>query len=147
MRLTRQSRYAIEALRVLATHEPGEIVEARQLAVEAGLPGAFLSKILQQLAGDGVLVGTRGRGYRLARPAEEIRIDQVIQVIEGGDAIWDTCVFWREECNVEDPCPLHFRWQELKPGLQLAMNSLTLADVRERWAPTPDRVERIDGLV
>ncbi len=142
MRLTRQSRYAIEALRVLATHEPGEIVEARELAVEAGLPGAFLSKILQQLAGDGVLVGTRGRGYRLARPAEEIRIDEVIHAIEGGDAIWDTCIFWREECDAEDPCPLHFRWQELKPGLQLAMNTLTLADVRERWAPIPADAER-----
>lgn len=142
MRLTRQSRYAIEALRVLATHEPHEIMEARELAVEAGLPGAYLSKILQQLAGDGVLVGTRGRGYRLARPAEEIRIDEVIHAMEGDDAIWDTCIFWREECDAENPCPLHFRWQDLKPGLERAMNTLTLADVRENWAPKPDDAER-----
>jgi Rrf2 family protein len=127
---------------MLATHEPGQIVEARELAAEARLPGAFLSKILQQLAGDGVLVATRGRGYRLARPAEEIRIDHVIHVIEGDDAIWNTCVFWREECDTENPCPLHFRWQELKPGLQLAMNTLTLADVRERWAPMPNGSQR-----
>lgn len=147
MRLTRQSRYAIEALRVLAIHEPDEIVEARELALETGLPGAFLSKILQQLAGDGVLVGTRGRGYRLARPAEEIRIDEVIHAIEGREAIWDTCIFWREECDAENPCPLHFRWQELKPGLQLAMNTLTLADVRERWAPMPDEADRDRDLV
>ncbi len=140
MRFTRQSRYAIEALRVLATHEPDEIVDARELATEAGLPSPYLSKILQQLAAGGVLKAVRGRGYRLAQPAEEIRIDEVIRTVEGGDAIWDACIFWREECNTEDPCPLHFRWRELKPGLQLAMNTLTLADVRERWAPMPNSV-------
>jgi DNA-binding IscR family transcriptional regulator len=42
-----------------------------------------------------------------------------------------TCIFWREECDTEHPCPLHFRWSELKPGIQDSMGAVTLADIAQ----------------
>lgn len=134
MRLTRQSRYAIEALLVMAARPAGEVMEARELAEEASLPPAFLSKILQQLAGDaGIVEGTRGRGYRLARDPDEIRVDEILRAVEGEDVIWESCIFWREECDADNPCPLHFRWQDLKSRIQRAMDSVTLSEVRDHW--------------
>jgi Rrf2 family protein len=109
-------------------------MEAREIAEAATLPAPYLAKILQQLTGDiGILEGTRGQGYRLARSADAIRVEEVLRAIEGDDVIWETCIFWREECDADDPCPLHFRWQELKPEIQRAMGSITLAEVRDRW--------------
>jgi Rrf2 family protein len=105
MRLTRQSPYAIEALLILAERPGGTQMEAREIAEEATLPAPYLAKILQQLTGDfGLLQGTRGQGYRLARSADAIRVEEVLRAIEGDDVIWETCIFWREECDADDPC-------------------------------------------
>jgi Rrf2 family protein len=145
MRLTRQSRYAIEALLILAERPGGTQMEAREIAEAATLPAPYLAKILQQLTGDiGILEGTRGQGYRLARSADAIRVEEVLRAIEGDDVIWETCIFWREECDADDPCPLHFRWQELKPEIQRAMGSITLAEVRDRWPAIAADVHHAD---
>jgi Rrf2 family protein len=129
VRLARESRYAIEALVVLAAAPPGAVMEAREIAEQAHLPGPFLSKILRSLALGGVLRSQRGRGYTLARPADRILLGDALRAVEGDDVIWETCIFWREECDTEHPCPLHFRWRELKPGIQDAMGSVTLAEI------------------
>jgi len=132
MRLARESRYAIEALVVLASGSPGEVMEGREIAARAHLPAPFLSKILRLLTLGGVLRSQRGKGYALARPPERTALRDVLRAVEGDEVIWDTCIFWREECDAEHPCPLHFRWAELKPGVREAMGSVTLADVASR---------------
>ena len=129
MRLARESRYAIEALAVLAWSAPGTVMGAREIAEQAHLPAPFLSKILRLLALGGVLRSQRGRGYALARPPAGIGLGDVLRAVEGDELIWETCIFWREECDTEHPCPLHFRWRTLKPGIQAAMGSVTLADI------------------
>jgi Rrf2 family protein len=146
MRLARESRYAIEALVVLADAPPGEMMEAREIATLAHLPAAFLSKILRQLTLGGVLRSQRGKGYELARPPERIALGDVLRAVEGDEVIWETCIFWREECDTEHPCPLHFRWTELKPGIQDAMGSVTLADIaRHGFEPDARVGEHRDG--
>ena len=146
MRLARESRYAIEALVVLASAPPSEMMEARQIAEAANLPAPFLSKILRLLALGGVVRSRRGQGYALARLPEEIALADVLRAVEGDDVIWETCIFWREECDAEHPCPLHFRWTELKPGIQEAMGSVTLADiVRHGFEPDARVGEHRDG--
>ena len=129
MRLARESRYAIEALIELASAPPGELVEAREIAVRAQLPAPFLSKILRSLAAGGVLRSQRGRGFTRARPPDRIELGDVLRIVEGHEAIWDTCIFWRSDCDEARPCPLHFRWTEIKPEIQHVMGSVTLADI------------------
>lgn len=146
MRLIRESRYAIEALVVLAAEPADTVMEARDIADAAHLPGPFLSKILRLLALGGVVRSRRGQGYALARPPEEIALADVLRAVEGDDVIWETCIFWREECDAERPCPLHFRWTELKPGIQEAMGSVNLADiVRHGFEPDVRVGEHRDG--
>jgi Rrf2 family transcriptional regulator, iron-sulfur cluster assembly transcription factor len=146
VRLTRESRYAIEALVELVSAPPGELVEAREIAERAHLPAPFLSKILRSLAAGGVLRSQRGRGYALARPPDRIVLGDVLRIVEGHGAIWDTCIFWREDCDEARPCPLHFRWAELKPDIQQAMGSVTLADVAAHGlAPGGTAGEHLQG--
>ena len=128
MRLSRESRYAILALEELASHDD-EIVDARSLARPAKLPEAFLSKILAMLVASGILRSYRGRGYRLARPKGEITLVQILDAV-GDDAFGgERCVFWREECSITDPCPLHFRWREVRPFMEQVLGGLTLAQI------------------
>lgn len=130
MRLSRETRYAVLALAELAGHPEGEIVEARTLARASLLPAPFLQKILAMLAAAGVLDSYRGRGYRLARPATDIPFAEVLAAV-GDDAFGDRrCIFWREECSADDPCPLHFRWRELRPAMEAGLGQLSLDEIR-----------------
>jgi Rrf2 family iron-sulfur cluster assembly transcriptional regulator len=130
MRLARESRYAIEALLVLADHPPGEFVDAREIGERDGLPLAYLHKIMRALAEGGVLRSRRGRGYTLARPAEEITMADILLAVEGPAVFGGRCLFWREECSSENPCELHFRWRDLRPQIEAAVGGTTLAEIR-----------------
>ena len=138
MRLSRESRYAIEALVALSAHGPGEVVEARQIAGEASLPPAYLHKILRQLAVSGIVTSRRGAGYALARGPHAITVSEVLGAIEGETALETRCIFWREDCSNEAPCELHFRWRELRPAIQRALDDTTIADVVAANAPFLD---------
>jgi Rrf2 family protein len=131
VRLSRESRYAIEALVALASHPPGEVVDAKTIADEAGLPAAYLQKILRMLAVAGVVASRRGRGFALARGPEAITMRDVLGAAEGPEVFGGRCIFWREECSSEHPCELHFRWRELQPGVEESIANTTLAEIRE----------------
>jgi Rrf2 family protein len=134
MRLSRETRYAIEALVALSTHPPGEAVDARTIALEAGLPVAFLQKILRSLAVGGVVAARRGRGFTLARGPAAITMQEVLSAVEGKDVFGGRCIFWREECSTDAPCALHFRWRELRPAMEESIGRTTLAEVRDAGA-------------
>lgn len=139
MRLSRESRYALEALTALARRPAGDVVEARVLADEAGIPPSFLAKIMQSLARARVVRSSRGRGYALFDPPDVILVRDIIAGVEASDAFWEGCIFWREECSDANPCPLHFRWQEMRPHFNEGIGDVTLADIRDpRMAPVRD---------
>jgi Rrf2 family protein len=60
-------------------------VTADRLATAQAIPPKFLESILLQLRRAGVVTAQRGPdgGYRLARPADEISLAEVIRVIDG----------------------------------------------------------------
>ncbi len=58
---------------------------AAALAAETRLPRATVAKVLKTLAHAGIVTGARGAagGYRLARPANQIALTDVIAAIDG----------------------------------------------------------------
>jgi Rrf2 family protein len=85
MILSRSSEYAIRAFLYLAKQEPGRLVMARQIAEDAGLPGHFLAKLLQQLARKGLVRSNKGPsgGFTLASDPKEINILSIVEAVEG----------------------------------------------------------------
>ena len=69
----------------LAASPHGDPVRADDLASGQQLPVAFLERILGDLRRGGVVTSVRGRsgGYRLARPADEITLADVIRAVDG----------------------------------------------------------------
>lgn len=86
MRLSARVDYALRAAAELAaTAAADRPVTAERLAQAQGIPPKFLESILLQLRRSGIVTAQRGPdgGYRLARPAGEISLADVIRVIDG----------------------------------------------------------------
>ncbi|WP_436500097.1 RrF2 family transcriptional regulator [Actinokineospora sp. HUAS TT18] len=77
--------WALHCCLNLAVLEPGTAVTAARLASFHDLPTAYLNKHLQALAREGIVSSSRGPGggFRLARPAAEITLLDVVVAIEG----------------------------------------------------------------
>jgi len=73
--------YALRALAALAT-EDGPVTAAL-LAERQGASVGYVAAILHELRREGILVNARGRrgGYRLARPASEISVADVVSAL------------------------------------------------------------------
>ncbi|MGW0231927.1 RrF2 family transcriptional regulator [Actinopolymorpha singaporensis] len=83
MQISARADYAVRAMLELAA-EP-RTVTAQALADAQGLPHKFLEAILGDLRRAGLVRSLRGAegGYRLARPAEDIAVGDVIRAVDG----------------------------------------------------------------
>src|SRR5437667_5165080 len=85
MKLTRASVYALHALVHLAQRSDNLPLPSHEAARARGIPERFLLKVLKPLVGARVLVSVKGPngGYRLAKPANQITLLEVIEAAEG----------------------------------------------------------------
>jgi Rrf2 family protein len=87
MKLSDGVEWGVHACVLLAVLPPDSALPAARLAEYHGVPSAYLAKHLQALAGAGVLETVKGPrgGYRLARPAPEITVLDVVEAIDGDE--------------------------------------------------------------
>ncbi len=101
MRLTKQTSYALRILMHCAMHPDGNI-KAAEIAKTYQITEANVFKAVQILVRGGMLETVRGPagGLRLARPASEIRIGDLVRITEDAHI--------RAECfgKVEADCPI-----------------------------------------
>lgn len=86
MKVSAKAEYACLAMLALAGRESDEApVRIREIAEAYQIPERYLVQILLQLKGAGLVHSTRGAsgGYRLARPADQISIGEVLNAIDG----------------------------------------------------------------
>ena len=85
MRLTRAATYALNALAYMATQKKDGPIASHIVAQKRGIPERFLLKVLKPLVSAQVLLSVKGPngGYRLARPANEITILEVLEAVDG----------------------------------------------------------------
>ena len=83
MRISARTQYALRAMAALAASDG--LMHAEKIAADQDIPRRFCDNILLHLRRTGLLVSQRGPdgGYRLARPAHEITLADVIRVTEG----------------------------------------------------------------
>src|SRR5690349_6405763 len=76
---------SIHACTILALIPPDAALPAARLSEYHGVPPAYMAKHLQSMVQAGVLESVPGRrgGYRLARPADQISVHDVVLAVEG----------------------------------------------------------------
>jgi Rrf2 family protein len=85
MRISAKADYAVRAAVELAAAPDEKPVKAERIANAQGIPLNFLENILGELRHAGIVRSHRGAegGFRLAKPAAEIAIADVIRAVEG----------------------------------------------------------------
>ncbi|HLX43130.1 MAG TPA: Rrf2 family transcriptional regulator [Bryobacteraceae bacterium] len=85
MNISVKGEYALQAIFDLALQSPGEPVKIADIARRQKIPQKFLELILASLKQAGFVESRRGAegGYRLARPADQITVGQVLAFVEG----------------------------------------------------------------
>ena len=88
MRLTKQTGHAMRIL-IDCAHAEGELVKVAEISARLGITKQNVFKIVHLLSRAGFISASRGPsgGVRLAKPAELIRIGDVVRSIE---ATWRT---------------------------------------------------------
>jgi Rrf2 family protein len=139
MHVSARSDYALRALVELAAAEPQPLTR-EQLATAQQIPITFLANILQQLRTAGLIRTLRGAeaGYRLARPASQITLADVIRAVDGPLA----------HVRGERPeavsyagaaQPLRQVWIAVRASLRNVLEQVTLRDVACNTLPGPVR--------
>lgn len=128
--LSTTSQYAIRALSCLARMQSGETVLGRELSEQASVPSTYLSKIMLVMRKGGLVEATRGAGggYRLARPAAQIRLLDIVSVFESS-ANQLECVLGIGPCNEDNPCPTHDRYKQVRQQFVDFLEGTTLAEL------------------
>ncbi len=106
MRLTHLADYAVVMMTAAARREVGARLSATELAEETGVPLPTAQKLMQRLAGHGLLTGTRGSGggYLLARPVTEISLADIVEAVEGPIAMTQCADGLPNDCALDSHC-------------------------------------------
>ncbi len=120
----------------LSTAGDGVTVKAEAIAEAQGIPRKFLDNILQGLRQAGLIESRRGPdgGHRLARPACEISIADVIRAIDGPLAN----VGGRSPDELDlagSAAPMKDVWIAVRASLREVLEVVTLADVASGELP------------
>lgn len=134
MRLSARTEYAAIAAVELARRAAGpEPVRIRAICAAQGVPGRFLVQILLQLKAAGIVTSTRGAagGYQLARPPEEITLEDVLRVVEGPDEL-TTAVTTELAARSRAANVLLDAWRHVSTAEADALRGISFAELAER---------------
>jgi Rrf2 family protein len=109
--ISRQTDYAARLVLHLACQEPGALVAISRIAEERLLPVPYARRILGALVAAGILSTERGSagGVRLARPAKEITLLDIVRAVEGEPAL-NRCLEADHGCPLASGCPVRPAW-------------------------------------
>ena len=151
MKISAQEEYGLRCLLQLARAETlGESLTLAQLARLEGISTPNAGKLMWILSKAGLVQSTRGikGGYSLSRPASEIRLNQVIRVMEGEPAeshckryagVLDACVH-TGDCGIRPVIV------ELHQIVDNALAEITLSQLLGTEANVDAALHQIQGI-
>lgn len=138
MKLSKRGEYALRSLINLgiAAEVGRKLVRVSELAASEQLPIKFLEQILQDLKDAGFVKSERGKfgGYRLAKASRDVRIGDVVRLIDGplapigcvSQSAYEKCT-----CPDEAHCGLRMLMLDVRNAIAGILDRYTLADVVE----------------
>lgn len=134
MRISTKGRYALRIMLDLAEHASRGPVSLRDVAERQHITPKYMESIMAILLREGLVTSVRGKsgGYRLARSAEQYTAYDILEAAEG-DLVPVQCLAQHENtCALRESCATLPVWQGLADVIRDYLQSVTLADMRER---------------
>lgn len=130
MNLNKSTRYALYAAMEMAQTGSDRVITVGDVAARYRIPEGALAKVFQQLVRAGIAYGTRGigGGYRLARPASDLTVLEIINVFEPSRAPGQCLLADRaSECGQSPACRIRRLFDEVDGAARHTFASITLA--------------------
>lgn len=133
MKLSTRGRYGVRALLDLALQQGEGLVLLKDIARRQEVSLPYLEHLITPLIAAGMVKSTRGArgGVSLLKPPSEIKLSEVVQLLEGSIAPVD-CVNNPALCHRSTFCVTRDIWVEMKEAMSQVLDSTTLQDLVER---------------
>ncbi|HRO13353.1 MAG TPA: Rrf2 family transcriptional regulator [Amaricoccus sp.] len=130
MRLTSFTDYGLRMLMRMAS-APERAFSTAELADEFGLSRNHLTKIMQRLARAGIVATRRGSGggANLARSPADIRLGEVVRLLEEGQPLVECFGRSGGRCSIDGCCRLKLRLRSAEAAFLAHLDRSTLADI------------------
>ncbi|MBP9950234.1 MAG: Rrf2 family transcriptional regulator [Cypionkella sp.] len=139
MHLTTFTDFGLRMLMRMAS-APERAFSTAELANEFDLSRHHLSKIMQRLSQGGLIITRRGGGGGavLARPAQAIRLGEIVQLLEQGQFLVECFASNGGSCSITSQCRLRSRLRRAEAAFLADLNDSSLADIALPGAVLPD---------
>ena len=133
MKLSTRTRYGMRALLDLALHSNGQTVQLKDIAGRQAISLSYLEHLIIPLVSSGFVKSIRGAhgGVKLAKPPEQIKLDEIFEVLEGHLAPVD-CIKDAKTCPRSGHCATQDIWNDMKQAMVSVLGSNTLRDLADR---------------
>ena len=133
MKLSTRAQYGTRALLDIALHGGEGPVLLKDIAQRQQISLLYLAHLITPLVAAGIMRSTRGArgGVWLARSPEELKLSEVVQLLEGSTALVE-CVGDSKTCSRSDLCVTRDIWGELKEAIDGVLEATSLQDLVER---------------
>jgi Rrf2 family transcriptional regulator, cysteine metabolism repressor len=151
MLFSTKAEYGVRLMVELGRQPGAEPVALSAVADAERLPLSYLEHLVAKLRQAGLVTSTRGAhgGYQLARPATEIKMDEVVEALEGQIAPME-CFYETPEgrvlCSHEsdaDHCATKLLWTRVQGGVNRALSGTSLAELVEFAGPRESKKESV----
>jgi len=136
MKFSTRARYGLRMMVELTREvKKTDLVQLNKLAQITGLSENYLAQLAMSLKNAGLVIGVSGKngGYRLARPASEIRVGEVVSAVIGPINLTD-CAAEPQICLYSSFCATRLVWSLATHRVNETLNEFTLADLAdEKW--------------
>jgi FeS assembly SUF system regulator len=133
VRLSSLADYAVVMMSAAARHPCGTRLSATSLSAETGVSLPTAQKLMQKLAGAGLLSSLRGTGggFKLTRPAAAINLADIIEAIEGPIAMTACVENGRHDCGLETACQTRPHWSAVNGAVRGALAAVPLTQLAQ----------------
>jgi len=134
MKLSSRARYALRAMIAIARlAEDSAPVSLDRVAQRTQVSKRYLEQLALALKQASLLIGVSGKGggYRLAQPAAEIKVGQILEAAIGPINIVD-CVRHPDVCLMEDVCECRLFYLLLNRRISEVLNEFSLHDLADQ---------------
>ena len=127
---SKSCEYGLRAIIYIAEQTAlGNKVSLARISIAVNSPQAFTAKVLQQLTRNKIVKSIKGPygGFMIEiDKMETIKLSNVVNLFDG-EAIYTGCGLGLNKCNEDSPCPLHFKFVEIRNQLKLMLETTTLS--------------------
>ena len=141
MQLSTKGRYAVMAMTDLARHEQGRAVTLADIAARQQISLSYLEQLFARLRRGGLVKSVRGPGggYRLAQPAAQTRVVDIVRAVD--EPLHAVRCSGATGCMLAgERCLTHDLWDGLGRAIHDYLAGVSLADIVERRIGPAPRV-------